>query len=179
MYRPPPSIGSKSCLWVVGWMFRVEVYLRVRRAMMVDGMSIREAGRTFGLHRDTIRKMLSYSAPPGYRRQNPPKRPKLSPFTGLSTGYWRTTSGVPGSSATRQSASSSGAGRVRVRRSVHHSQGLCKRASLPDQGDVRAVVPSAGTRPVRLRRGLGGHRRAWSERPTVSSWTCPTATGAS
>ena len=46
-------------------------------------MSIREAGRTFGLHRDTIRKMLSYSVPPGYRRQNPPKRPKLSPFTGV------------------------------------------------------------------------------------------------
>ena len=50
---------------------------------MVDGMSIREAGRTFGLHRDTIRKMLSYSVPPGYRRQNPPKRPKLEPFTGV------------------------------------------------------------------------------------------------
>ena len=64
-------------------MFRVEVYLRVRRAVMVDGMSIREAGRTFGLHRDTIRKMLSYSVPPGYRRQNPPKRPKLSPYTGV------------------------------------------------------------------------------------------------
>ena len=46
-------------------------------------MSIREAGRTFGLHRDTIRKMLSYSVPPGYRRQNPPKRPKLSPYTGV------------------------------------------------------------------------------------------------
>ena len=32
-------------------------------------MSIREAARTFGLHRDTIRKMLSYSVPPGYRQQ--------------------------------------------------------------------------------------------------------------
>ena len=83
MYRLPPSISSKSCLWVVGWMFRVEAYLRVRRAVMVDGMSIREAARTFGLHRDTIRKMLSYSVPPGYRRQNPPKRPKLEPFTGV------------------------------------------------------------------------------------------------
>ena len=63
--------------------FEVEVYLRVRRAVMVDRMSIREAGRTFGLHRDTIRKMLSYSVPPGYRRQNPPKRPKLEPYTGV------------------------------------------------------------------------------------------------
>ena len=58
MYRPPPSIGSKSCLWVVGWMYQVDVYLRVRRAVMVDGMSIREAARTFGLHRDTVRKIL-------------------------------------------------------------------------------------------------------------------------
>ena len=50
---------------------------------MVDGMSIREASRVFGLHRDTVRKMLAYSVPPGYRRQRPPRRPKLEPFTGI------------------------------------------------------------------------------------------------
>ena len=83
MYRPLPSIGSKTCLWVVGWMCQVDVYLRVRRAVMVDGMSIREVSRVFGLHRDTVRKILAYSAPPGYRRQNPPRRPKLEPFTGV------------------------------------------------------------------------------------------------
>ena len=38
-------------------MYLVELYLRVRRACMVDGMSIREASRMFGLHRDTVRKM--------------------------------------------------------------------------------------------------------------------------
>ena len=64
-------------------MYRVDVYLRVRRAVMVDGMSMREAARTFGLHRDTVRKMLAYSVPPGYRRQIPPRRPKLEPFTGV------------------------------------------------------------------------------------------------
>ena len=52
-------------------MYHVETYLRVRRAVMVEGMSIREAARTFGLHRDTVRKMLAYSVPPGYRRQTP------------------------------------------------------------------------------------------------------------
>ena len=36
---------------------QVDVYLRVRRAVMVEGMSIREASREFGLHRDTVRKM--------------------------------------------------------------------------------------------------------------------------
>ena len=64
-------------------MYRVDVYLRVRRAMLVDGMSMREAARTFGLHRDTVRKMPAYSVPPGYRRQSPPRKPKLEPYTGV------------------------------------------------------------------------------------------------
>ena len=66
---------------MVGWMYRVDVYLRVRRAIMVEGMSIREASRVFGLHRDTVRKMVAYSVPPGYRRHRPPRRPKLDSFT--------------------------------------------------------------------------------------------------
>ena len=64
-------------------MYKVDVYLRVRRAVMVEGMSIQETARTFGLHRDTVRKMLAYSVPPGYRRQSPPRKPKLEPFTGV------------------------------------------------------------------------------------------------
>ncbi len=68
---------------MVGWMFQVDVHLRVRRGVMVEGMSIREASRVFGLHRDTVRKMLAYSAPPGYRRQTSPRRPKLEPYTGV------------------------------------------------------------------------------------------------
>ena len=53
----------------------MDVYLRVRRAVMVEGMSIREAARVFGLHRDTVHKMLAYSVPPGYQRQTPPSGP--------------------------------------------------------------------------------------------------------
>ena len=68
---------------MVGWMFQVDVHLRVRRGVMVEGMSIREASRVFGLHRDTVRKMLAYSAPPGYRRQTSPRRPQLEPYTGV------------------------------------------------------------------------------------------------
>ena len=64
-------------------MYKVELYVRVRRACMVDGMSTREAARVFGLHRDTVRKMLEYSVPPGYRRQSPPRRPKLDPYRGV------------------------------------------------------------------------------------------------
>ena len=61
----------------------MDMYVRVRRACMVEGMSIREADRVFGLHRDTVRKMLMYSVPPGYRRERPPRRPKLEPYTGV------------------------------------------------------------------------------------------------
>ena len=64
-------------------MYLVDVYLRIRRAVMVEGMSVREASRVFGLHRDTVRKMLAYSVPPGYRRQSSPRQPKLDPFTGV------------------------------------------------------------------------------------------------
>ena len=55
----------------------------VRRACMVEGMSTREAARVYGLHRDTVRKMLKHSVPPGYRRQSPPRRPKLDPYRGV------------------------------------------------------------------------------------------------
>ena len=64
-------------------------YLRVRRAVMVEGMSIRGL-RVFGLHRDTIRKILAYSVPPGYRRQTTPKRPNPSTSSGGALyGYHR------------------------------------------------------------------------------------------
>ena len=64
-------------------MYRVKLYVRVRRACMVDGMSTREAARVFGLHRDTVRKMLRYSVPPGYRRRSPSRQPKLDPYRGV------------------------------------------------------------------------------------------------
>ena len=62
-------------------MFSVELYGRVRYACRVEGLSQREAARRFGLHRNTVRKMLAFSVPPGYRRSKPPARPKLDPFT--------------------------------------------------------------------------------------------------
>ena len=95
---------------MVGRMYQVDVYLRVRKAVMVEGMSIREASRGFGLHRDTVRKMTAYSVPPGYRRQNPPRRPKLEPFTGVIDRILESDLAFPGSSATRPSGSSSGCG---------------------------------------------------------------------
>ena len=64
-------------------MYSVELYSKIRRACHVEGMSIREAARVFGVHRKTVRKMLKFSIPPGYRREQSPKRPKLDGFTGM------------------------------------------------------------------------------------------------
>ena len=58
-------------------MHPVEMYARVRRACLAEGMSGRETSRVFGLHREVVRKMLTYSVPPGYRC------PKLEPYTGV------------------------------------------------------------------------------------------------
>jgi transposase len=60
----------------------VELYARVRRAVVVDKMSEREAAKEFGLARETVRKMLRYAVPPGYRRQQPARRPKLDAWIG-------------------------------------------------------------------------------------------------
>ncbi len=60
-------------------MFTVELYAAVRRAVMVDGLSHREAARRFGVHRNTISKMLQFSVPPGYRRRERPVSTKLGP----------------------------------------------------------------------------------------------------
>ena len=46
-------------------MFTVELYAGIRRAVMVDGLSRREAAKRFGVHRNTITKMLQFSIPPG------------------------------------------------------------------------------------------------------------------
>jgi transposase len=66
-------------------MYTVELYARVRRAVQVEGKSERQVAREYGLARETVRKMLmlQYSVPPGYRRQQPAKRPKLDPWVGV------------------------------------------------------------------------------------------------
>ena len=132
-------------------MYYVGLYARVRRACMVEGMSVREASRVFGLHRDTERKMLAYSAPPGYRRQDPPRRPKLEPFTGVIDAILESDRQVPRKQ--RHTAK-----RIFERLRDEHgftgqytivkdyvSEGLRPRAAATDAGDVRPLVPCTGS----------------------------------
>ena len=63
-------------------MHTVDLYRTVRLACR-DGMSQRAASRCFGIARESVRKMLRFSVPPGYRRTAPIRRPKLDGFTDL------------------------------------------------------------------------------------------------
>lgn len=56
-------------------------YDRVRAMFFKEGKRIRAIARETHLHRDTVKKMIELSAPPGYRRQKEPERPVLGPFT--------------------------------------------------------------------------------------------------
>ena len=64
-------------------MYKVELYGRVRRAVLVDGRSQRAVAREFGISRESVGKMLRYSVPPGYQRQQAVQRPKLGPWVGV------------------------------------------------------------------------------------------------
>jgi transposase len=59
-------------------MYGVDLYGLVRRMVMRDGVSHREAARRFGIDRGTVAKMVKHPVPPGYQRTMPVHRPKLS-----------------------------------------------------------------------------------------------------
>lgn len=64
-------------------MYSVDIYSRVRRTCLKDGMFGREAARYFNTNRKTKAKMLRHELPPGYQRSEPPRRPKLDGFVGV------------------------------------------------------------------------------------------------
>lgn len=62
-------------------MKRVELYLKVRRSVIIDGMSRRGAARYYGINRETVDKMLVYSEPPQHGRRGKHFSRKLEGFT--------------------------------------------------------------------------------------------------
>ena len=81
----------------------MDLYGRVRHAVLVDGMSRREAARIFGINRRTVEKMLRFSIPPGYRRDKAIRRPKLDAYTGIIEQILEADNLSPRSSDTRRS----------------------------------------------------------------------------
>jgi transposase len=58
-------------------------YIRVRQLRELEGLSLREISRQTGSHRDTIKKILTEAAPPGYQRKAVARRPVLGPFVAI------------------------------------------------------------------------------------------------
>ena len=69
-------------------MVTVKLYAGIRRAVMVDGLSRQEAAKRFGVHRNTISKMLQFYVPLGYRRRERHHNSQglMLPFSHKQTG---------------------------------------------------------------------------------------------
>lgn len=61
----------------------VDLYAKVRRAVMVEGTGKRAAAKRFGISRKTVSKMVSHAVPPGYQRKQAPVSRKLGPLVGI------------------------------------------------------------------------------------------------
>ena len=139
-------------------MHTVELYRKVRLACR-DGMSERAAARHFGISRESVKKMLCFSVPPGYRRTAPVRRPKLDGFTEIIDQWLK--EDLKQLRKQRHTAK-----RIFDRLRAEHGfsggytivKDYVREHHPPAAGDVRAADPSAGPWAGGLRRGACGDR---------------------
>ena len=108
--------------------------------------------------------MLQYSIPPGYRRQQPAKRPKLDPWVGVIDAILQEDRERPRKQ--RHTAK-------RIYQRLRDEHGLSggytivkdyvRLRKLSQRRDVRAAGAPAGRRPGGLRGSAGGDRRRGAE----------------
>ena len=58
----------------------------IRRRVLVDGLSKRQAGKQFAINWKILQKILTHEEPPGYRRVKPPRRPTIEPVLPVIRG---------------------------------------------------------------------------------------------
>jgi transposase len=61
----------------------MDKWTKIRQRVLVDGQSKRSVCQEFGIHWDTLTKILEHSEPPGYRQREPRGKPKIGPFLGV------------------------------------------------------------------------------------------------
>jgi transposase len=61
----------------------MELWSEVRRRVLTGELSKRQARKEYGLHWDTLQKILQHEEPPGYRKKQPREKPVLGPFVAL------------------------------------------------------------------------------------------------
>ncbi len=61
----------------------MEQWAEIRRLVLVEGHSKRSVSRQFGIHWETLNKILSHTAPPGYRMAKPRSQRIIGPYLGI------------------------------------------------------------------------------------------------
>ena len=61
----------------------MDQWTEIRRRVLVDEQSKLSVCQEFGIHWDTLTKMLEHAEPPGYRQRPPRDKPKIGPFLGI------------------------------------------------------------------------------------------------
>jgi transposase len=82
-FKTWPRLSLEQFDMPEAWDVCVDLYGRVRVVVLGRGVSQREAAWCFGIDRGTVSKMVSHSAPPGYRRSVERCRPKLDRHIGF------------------------------------------------------------------------------------------------
>lgn len=61
----------------------MEKWAEIRRLVEVEKRSKRRVCREFGIHWDTLKKILEHPEPPGYRQSKPRQKRKIGPYLGI------------------------------------------------------------------------------------------------
>ena len=129
----------------------VDLYLKVRHAVRIEGLSERAAARRFGIDPRTVNKMMKFSVPPGYVRKKPPAKPKLDPFIPVIDRILGDRQiAAEEAAAYGETDLRAASGRARLHRWHHDCEGLCGRLATAGSGDVCASGASAGACSGRL-----------------------------
>ena len=73
----------------------VTQWTRIRRRVLTRGVSQKQIARETGISRETVRKMVEFPVPPGYRRKKAIDRGKLRLYSGLIDGIVKEDQGKP------------------------------------------------------------------------------------
>src|SRR5205823_495720 len=127
----------------------LDLYLKVRHAVRIEGLSERAAARRFGIDPRTVKKMMKFSVPPGYVRKKPPAKPKLDPFISVIDQILKNDKSRP---KKQQHTSKRIFERLRDEHGFTGGITIVKDyvAGWRQRGDVRTVGACAGTCPGRL-----------------------------
>jgi transposase len=73
----------------------MKLWNEVRRAVLVDGLNHRQACQKFGIHDDTLKKMLAHPEPPGFQLSEPRGKPVIGPFLPIIEEILKSDQGAP------------------------------------------------------------------------------------